>query len=76
MIKEEQFVISEALTRIELGEKFQNMHELLINAVYVDDIDNSVARFALDNIDLSVSGSHRKAPMESQSKSAKTAMLN
>ena len=76
VVNEQLFVISEPLTRIELDEKFQNVHELLINAVYVDDIDNSVARFALDNIDISVSGSYRKAPVKGKSKSMKVALVN
>ncbi len=76
LVKQQQFVISEPLTRIELDGKFQNVHELLITAVYVQDIDSSVARFALDNIDISVSGSYRKAPTKGMSKSVKMAMLN
>ncbi|PKF60320.1 hypothetical protein CW745_15865 [Psychromonas sp. psych-6C06] len=60
VIAEQLLVISSPLSRIELKEKFFGVHEVLINAVYVNDIDNSVARFALDNIDISPSNHSRK----------------
>jgi len=76
VVTEQVIVIAEPLTRIELGDNFKNIHELLINPVYVDDIDNSVARFALDNIDISVTGSYRKAPIKNKANSVKVALLN
>ncbi len=75
VLVEELLTISEPLTRIELQDKFTNIHELLINPVYVDDIDNSVSRFAVDNIDISVTGSYRKAPIKGRDNSVKLSMI-
>lgn len=75
VVTEQIIVITEPLMRIELDEKFKNIHELLINAVYVDDLDSSVARFALDNIDISASADYRKAPTKGRSNTMKVAML-
>ncbi|WP_022943179.1 hypothetical protein [Psychromonas hadalis] len=54
LIAEQQFVISEPLSHVELGDKFNSISELLINAVYVDDIDNRVACLAITLISASV----------------------
>ncbi len=52
----EQLVhIDNNLQTILLTEEFLNINQLLVNAVYVKDIDNSVARFAVDNLIVSLS---------------------
>lgn len=76
VLAEQIVVISEPLTRIELGDKFKNIHELLINSVYVGDIDNSVARFALDNIDINLNYDRQEGPAGGKKQNIKLAMLN
>ncbi len=55
IITQQTFQIVYGLAALDINRDFRNMHRLLINAVYISSIDDSVARFALDNIDLTLS---------------------
>lgn len=55
LITEQYIDISYGLATISLNEHFKNISLLLINGVYVDDLKDTVARFAIDNVDLTLS---------------------
>lgn len=55
LITEQYIDISYGLATVPINNQFINISRLLINGVYVDDLKDSVARFAIDNIDLTLS---------------------
>jgi len=55
IITEQLVEINYGLATVNFNNQFKNISQLLINAVFVDDLQNSVARFAIDNIDVTLS---------------------
>lgn len=55
VITEQLAEINYGLASVNFNEQFKGISELLINAVYIDDLQDSVARFAIDNIDVTLS---------------------
>ena len=53
-ISEQDVEINYGLASIPFNDQFINISQLLINGVYVQDINNSVARFAIDNLDVTL----------------------
>ncbi|MCP4320844.1 MAG: hypothetical protein GY787_03105 [Alteromonadales bacterium] len=55
IISEQLVEINYGLATVNFNNQFKKISQLLVNAVFVDELQDSVARFAIDNIDVTIS---------------------